>query len=171
MILAFVEWIDYGQAGGLHLRCHTASLCGELGLPAQAMQHPVVVETCRGVINVPADALGLCKVKGCAPHRSDCSGRDAILRCGNVVVPAYPQQNTYLASCVLLHSALVNALSDKCNDPCSADNVLPCNSHAGQSCTRTCLLINLSEAVGACPRHASLETVDCHCTHLATTRS
>lgn len=86
--ISVVEQIEYGQIGGLHLRCHTASLCGELGLPAQAMQHPIVVKACRGVINVPADALGLCEVEGCAPHRSYSSGWDAILCRGNVVVPA-----------------------------------------------------------------------------------
>ena len=54
------------------------------------MQHPGVVKACGGVINVPADALGLCKVKSCALDRTDGSSWDAVLCCGDVVIPADP---------------------------------------------------------------------------------
>lgn len=74
----------------LHFRCHTAGFYRELGLPAQAMQHPVVVKACRCVINVPADALGLCKVESCALDRSDSSSWNAVICRGNVVIPAHP---------------------------------------------------------------------------------
>ena len=86
----------------LHFRSHTAGLCGELGLPAQAMQHPVVVKASGCVINVPANALGFCEVKGCAFDRRDSPRRNAVLCRGNVVIPASPRQAAWSDPCLLL---------------------------------------------------------------------
>ena len=84
-------WVDWLGAD-LHFRRHTTSFCRELGLPAQAMQHPIVVKACGGVTNVPSNALRLCKVKSCALDRSDSSSWDAVLCCGDVVIPANPRE-------------------------------------------------------------------------------